>query len=84
VTRAGGWFESSQTRRWREMDSNHRFLPRHPSRRGTKEAAGGDPTTPAGSALFQMLGGFAEFECAIIQERIHTGIARREPKVPAA
>jgi DNA invertase Pin-like site-specific DNA recombinase len=66
------------------MDSNHRFLPRHPSRRGTKEAAGGDPTTPAGSALFQMLGGFAEFECAIIQERIHTGIARREPKVPAA
>jgi hypothetical protein len=25
VTRAGGWFESSQTRRWREMDSNFRF-----------------------------------------------------------
>jgi hypothetical protein len=25
VTRAGGWFESSQTRRWREMDSNCRY-----------------------------------------------------------
>jgi DNA invertase Pin-like site-specific DNA recombinase len=35
-----------------------------------------DTTTPAGRALFQMLGVFAEFEAAIIQERIHAGIAR--------
>ena len=35
-----------------------------------------DTTTPAGRALFQMLGVFAEFERAIIQERIHAGTAR--------
>jgi DNA invertase Pin-like site-specific DNA recombinase len=35
-----------------------------------------DTTTPAGRALFQMLGVFAEFERSIIQERINTGIAR--------
>jgi DNA invertase Pin-like site-specific DNA recombinase len=35
-----------------------------------------DTTTPAGKALFQMLGVFAEFERSIIQERIHPGIAR--------
>jgi DNA invertase Pin-like site-specific DNA recombinase len=35
-----------------------------------------DTTTPAGRALFQMLGVFAEFERAIIQERVHAGIAR--------
>src|ERR1700745_881269 len=35
-----------------------------------------DTTTPAGQALFQMLGVFAEFERAIIQERIHAGLAR--------
>jgi DNA invertase Pin-like site-specific DNA recombinase len=35
-----------------------------------------DTTTPAGKALFQMLGVFAEFERSIIQERIHAGIAR--------
>jgi DNA invertase Pin-like site-specific DNA recombinase len=35
-----------------------------------------DTTTPAGRALFQMLGVFAEFEAAIIQDRIHAGIAR--------
>jgi DNA invertase Pin-like site-specific DNA recombinase len=35
-----------------------------------------DTTTPAGRALFQMLGIFAEFERAILQERIHAGIAR--------
>lgn len=35
-----------------------------------------DTTTPAGRALFQMLGMFAEFERAILQERIHAGIAR--------
>jgi DNA invertase Pin-like site-specific DNA recombinase len=35
-----------------------------------------DTTTPAGRALFQMLGVFAEFERSIIQDRIHAGIAR--------
>lgn len=35
-----------------------------------------DTTTPAGRALFQMLGVFAEFERAILRERIHAGIAR--------
>src|SRR5215472_1833352 len=35
-----------------------------------------DTTTPAGRAMFQMLGVFAEFERAIIQERIRAGIAR--------
>ncbi|MCV2360995.1 recombinase family protein [Paucibacter sp. TC2R-5] len=33
-------------------------------------------TTPAGKAIFGMLGVFAEFERAIIQERIHAGLAR--------
>src|SRR3954453_14253294 len=35
-----------------------------------------DTTTPAGKAMFQMLGVFAEFERAINQERIHAGLAR--------
>jgi DNA invertase Pin-like site-specific DNA recombinase len=35
-----------------------------------------DTTTPAGRALFQMLGVFAEFERAIIKERIAAGLAR--------
>jgi DNA invertase Pin-like site-specific DNA recombinase len=39
-----------------------------------------DTTTPAGRALFQMLGVFAEFERAIIQERINAGIARAREK----
>ena len=37
-------------------------------------------TTPAGRALFQILGVFAEFERAIIQERIHAGLARARAK----
>ena len=37
---------------------------------------GVDTTTPAGRALFQMLGVFAEFERAIIVERVKAGIAR--------
>src|SRR5512132_2954077 len=37
---------------------------------------GVDTSTPAGKALFQMLGVFAEFERAIIQERVRAGIAR--------
>ena len=35
-----------------------------------------DTTTPAGRALFQMLGVFAEFERSIIVERVNAGIAR--------
>ncbi len=35
-----------------------------------------DTTTPGGKALFQMMGVFAEFERAIIQERVHAGLAR--------
>ena len=35
-----------------------------------------DTTTPAGKALFQMMGVFAEFERAIIQERVRAGLAR--------
>jgi DNA invertase Pin-like site-specific DNA recombinase len=35
-----------------------------------------DTSTPAGRAMFQMLGVFAEFERAILVERTHAGIAR--------
>jgi DNA invertase Pin-like site-specific DNA recombinase len=35
-----------------------------------------DTTTPAGKALFQMTGVFAEFERSIIQERVRAGLAR--------
>ena len=33
-----------------------------------------DTTTPAGKALFQMMGVFAEFERAMIQERVRAGL----------
>jgi DNA invertase Pin-like site-specific DNA recombinase len=35
-----------------------------------------DTSTPAGKALFQMLGVFSEFERAIIRERVRSGLAR--------
>ena len=35
-----------------------------------------DTTAPAGKAMFQMMGVFAEFERAIIQERVRAGLAR--------
>jgi DNA invertase Pin-like site-specific DNA recombinase len=35
-----------------------------------------DTTTPAGKAMFQMLGVFAEFEHTIIQERVKAGLSR--------
>src|SRR3982074_3189854 len=35
-----------------------------------------DTTTPAGKAMFGMLGVFAEFERSIIQERVRAGLAR--------
>jgi DNA invertase Pin-like site-specific DNA recombinase len=35
-----------------------------------------DTTTPAGKAMFQMLGVFAEFERAMIRDRVNAGLAR--------
>ena len=35
-----------------------------------------DTTTPAGKAMFQMMGVFAEFERAMIQDRVRAGLAR--------
>ena len=35
-----------------------------------------DTSTPAGRAMFQMLGVFSEFERSIIQERVRAGLAR--------
>jgi DNA invertase Pin-like site-specific DNA recombinase len=37
---------------------------------------GVDTSTPGGKALFQMLGVFAEFERAMIVERVHAGLRR--------
>ena len=34
-----------------------------------------DTTTPAGKAMFQMMGVFAEFERSMIQERVRAGLA---------
>lgn len=39
-------------------------------------AQGVDTSTPAGKALFGMLGVFAEFERSMIQERVRAGLAR--------
>jgi DNA invertase Pin-like site-specific DNA recombinase len=35
-----------------------------------------DTSTPSGKAMFQMMGVFAEFERAMIRERVLTGLAR--------
>ena len=35
-----------------------------------------DTTTPAGKAMFQMMGVFAEFERSMIGERVNAGLAR--------
>ena len=35
-----------------------------------------DTTTPAGKAMFQMMGVFAEFERAMLRERVNAGLAR--------
>lgn len=51
---------------------------------------GVDTSTPAGKALFQMLGVFAEFERAMIVERVQAGLRRAKaqgkrlgrPRVP--
>ncbi len=39
-----------------------------------------DTTTPAGKALFGMMGVFAEFERSMIQERVKAGLARAKAK----
>ena len=39
-----------------------------------------DTSTPSGRAMFQMLGVFAEFERAMIQERVRAGLARAKEK----
>ncbi len=39
-----------------------------------------DTSTPAGRAMFQMLGVFSEFERAMIQERVRAGLARARAK----
>lgn len=39
-----------------------------------------DTSTPAGRALFQMMGVFAEFERAMIRERVNAGITRAKAK----
>jgi DNA invertase Pin-like site-specific DNA recombinase len=39
-----------------------------------------DTTTPTGRAMFQMCGVFAEFERAIIVERVNSGLARAKAK----
>ncbi len=53
---------------------------------------GVDTTTPSGKAMFQMMGVFAEFERAMIRERVNAGLARAKsegktlgrPRVEAA
>jgi len=42
-----------------------------------------DTTTPAGRAFFQMSGVFAEFERAMIQERVKAGLQRARAENPA-
>jgi DNA invertase Pin-like site-specific DNA recombinase len=39
-----------------------------------------DTTTPAGRALFQMMGVFAEFERAMIRDRVKAGLANARAK----
>jgi DNA invertase Pin-like site-specific DNA recombinase len=39
-------------------------------------STGADTTTQAGKAMFQMMGVFAEFERAMIQERVRAGLKR--------
>ena len=39
-----------------------------------------DTTTPAGKMMFQMLGVFADFERAVVKERINAGLTRAQGK----
>ena len=42
--------------------------------------AGMDTTSPSGRLMFQLLGAFAEFERAMIRERVHAGVRRAQSK----
>jgi DNA invertase Pin-like site-specific DNA recombinase len=42
-----------------------------------------DTTTPAGEAMFQMMGVFAEFERAMIAERVRAGLRRAKGEAGA-
>lgn len=55
-----------------ELNSTHTDLYLHQQ--------GVNTTTPAGKALFGMLGVFAEFERGMIQERVRSGMARAKAK----
>jgi DNA invertase Pin-like site-specific DNA recombinase len=44
---------------------------------------GVNTTTPAGKAMFQMLGVFAEFERSMIQERVRSGLSRAKAAAEA-
>src|SRR5262249_3439124 len=43
-----------------------------------------DTTTPGGKAMFQMMGVFAEFERAMIAERVRAGLPELEKRIQAA
>jgi hypothetical protein len=53
--------------------SHAKSLPSAPRASSTQ---GIDTTTPAGKAMFQMMGVFAEFERSMIVERVRAGVAR--------
>ena len=48
------------------------------------DGQGVDTTTPRGRALFQMMGVFAKFERAMIQERVRAGWLARLPRAPSS
>src|SRR5437763_9096416 len=56
-----------------DCEPNRLGAPSHSARPGGR---GLDTTTPAGKAMFQMMGVFAEFERAMIAERVRAGMAR--------
>jgi len=48
----------------------------HPLHRPVSAQQGLDTTTPAGKAMVQVMGVFAEFERSMIQERVRAGLGR--------
>jgi DNA invertase Pin-like site-specific DNA recombinase len=60
----------------RSVDRLGRSLPDLLAVMGELKAKGVDTSTPAGKAMFQMLGVFSEFEREIIRERVNSGLAR--------
>jgi DNA invertase Pin-like site-specific DNA recombinase len=53
-----------------------RLIPRRSPRPSALHQQGIDTTTPAGKAMFQMMGVFAEFERSMIVERVRAGVGR--------